>query len=258
MNFDNDKILRDAVDHAGGSMMHTPTFRQPDRTEELRKLLESRILVIDGAMGTMIQSYKLDEADYHGECFAGHAFPQKGNNDLLTLTRPDIIGEIHQGFLDSGVDILETNTFNSSSIAMADYGMEEQVYELNFAAARLARGIADAKSEETPGKPRFVAGVIGPTNRTSSISPDVNDPGYRNTNFGELVDVYTESVTGLVDGGADLLLIETVFDTLNAKAAIFAILQFFDDAGIRLPIFISGAITDASGRTLTGQTTEAF
>ncbi len=258
MNFESANIPRDAFDHSGGANTDMPAFRQPDRTEELRKLLESRILVIDGAMGTMIQSYKLDEADYHGERFAGHAFPQKGNNDLLTLTRPDIIGEIHQGFLDSGVDILETNTFNSSSIAMADYGMEEQVYELNFAAARLARGIADAKSEETPGKPRFVAGVIGPTNRTSSISPDVNDPGYRNTNFGELVDVYTESVTGLVDGGADLLLIETVFDTLNAKAAIFAILQFFDDAGIRLPIFISGAITDASGRTLTGQTTEAF
>ena len=173
MNFENTKILRDAVDHAGGVTTDMPTFRQPDRTEELRKLFESRILVIDGAMGTMIQSYKLDEADYRGSRFADHAFPQKGNNDLLTLTQPDIISEIHQGFLDSGVDILETNTFNSSSIAMADYGMEEQVYELNYAAARLARGVADAKSAETPDKPRFVAGVIGPTNRTSSISPDV-------------------------------------------------------------------------------------
>ena len=258
MTFARANIPRDGVDHGGGKNTNMPAFRQPDRTEELSKLLQRRILVIDGAMGTMIQSYRLDEADYRGDRFAEHAFPQKGNNDLLTLTRPDIIGEIHRAFLDSGVDILETNTFNSSAIAMADYGMEEQVYELNYAAARLARGIADEKSAETPDKPRFVAGVIGPTNRTSSISPDVNDPGFRNTTFGELVDVYTESVSGLVDGAADMLLIETVFDTLNAKAAIFAMLQFFDDAGVKLPIFISGAITDASGRTLSGQTTEAF
>ena len=252
------EILRDAADMNGGVATGNMTYRQPDRTEEIRALLENRILVIDGAMGTMIQSYKLEEADYRGERFADHAFPQKGNNDLLTLTRPDVIEEIHRGFLESGVDVLETNTFNSSAIAMADYGMEDCVYELNFTAARLARKVADAVSAETPDRPRFVAGVIGPTNRTSSISPDVNDPGYRNTNFGELVDVYTESITGLVDGGSDLLLIETVFDTLNAKAAIFAILQFFDTAGVKLPIFISGAITDASGRTLTGQTTEAF
>jgi 5-methyltetrahydrofolate--homocysteine methyltransferase len=251
-------FLREAADLGRGASGAMDTFRQPDRTEEIRALLESRILVIDGAMGTMIQAYKLEEADYRGDRFVDHAFPQKGNNDLLTLTRPDVIDEIHRGFLESGVDVLETNTFNSSAIAMADYGMEDCVYELNFAAARLARKVADDVSAETPDRPRFVAGVIGPTNRTSSISPDVNDPGFRNTSFEELVDVYTESVSGLVNGGSDLLLIETVFDTLNAKAAIFAILQFFDTEGIRLPIFISGAITDASGRTLTGQTTEAF
>ena len=251
-------FLREAADLGRGASGTADISRQPDRTTEIRSLLENRILVIDGAMGTMIQAYKLEEADYRGDRFADHAFPQKGNNDLLTLTRPDVIEEIHRGFLASGVDILETNTFNSSGIAMADYAMEECVYELNFEASRLARKVADDVSAETPDRPRFVAGVIGPTNRTSSISPDVNDPGFRNTSFEELVDVYTESVSGLVNGGADLILIETVFDTLNAKAAIFAILQFFDTESIRLPIFISGAITDASGRTLTGQTTEAF
>ena len=251
-------FLREAADLGRGASGTADISRQPDRTTEIRGLLENRILVIDGAMGTMIQAYKLEEADYRGDRFADHAFPQKGNNDLLTLTRPDVIEEIHRGFLASGVDILETNTFNSSRIAMADYAMEECVYELNFEASRLARKVADDVSAETPDRPRFVAGVIGPTNRTSSISPDVNDPGFRNTSFEELVDVYTESVSGLVNGGADLILIETVFDTLNAKAAIFAILQFFDTESIRLPIFISGAITDASGRTLTGQTTEAF
>jgi 5-methyltetrahydrofolate--homocysteine methyltransferase len=258
MNPTTTGFLREAADLGRGAAGAAETFRQPDRTEEIRALLENRILVIDGAMGTMIQAYKLEEADYRGTRFADHAFPQKGNNDLLTLTRPDVIDEIHRAFLSSGVDILETNTFNSSAIAMADYGMEDCVYELNYAAARIARKAADDVSADTPDRPRFVAGVIGPTNRTSSISPDVNDPGFRNTNFDELVDVYTESVNGLVNGGADLILIETVFDTLNAKAAIFAILQFFDTEGIRLPIFISGAITDASGRTLTGQTTEAF
>ena len=232
--------------------------RQSDRTEELRRILQDRIMVIDGAMGTMIQGYKLEEPDFRGDRFVDHAFPQKGNNDLLTLTRPDVVEEIHRGFLESGVDILETNTFNSTSIAMADYGMEDQVYALNYEGARIARRVADEITADTPDKPRFVAGVSGPTNRTSSISPDVNDPGFRNTTFEQLVDVYSESVSGLVDGGSDLILIETVFDTLNAKAAIFAIKQFFDKEGINLPIFISGAITDASGRTLTGQTTEAF
>lgn len=252
------EFLRDVADRSGGGSENKTTHRQPDRTAELRRLLESRILAIDGAMGTMIQAYKLKEPDYRGDRFADHPFPQKGNNDLLSLTRPDIIETIHRAFLASGVDVLETNTFNSSAIAMADYGMEDRVYELNFVSARIARSVADEVSAETPEKPRFVAGVLGPTNRTSSISPDVNDPGFRNTNFGELVDVYTGSVTGLVDGGVDLLLIETVFDTLNAKAAIFAVKQFLDSADMNLPIFISGAITDASGRTLTGQTTEAF
>ena len=232
--------------------------RQPDRTDEMRRILQDRIMVIDGAMGTMIQAHKLEESDFRGDRFVDHAFPQKGNNDLLTLTRPDIIENIHRGFLESGVDILETNTFNSTAIAMADYGMEDQVYALNYEGARIARRVADEVTADTPDKPHFVAGVLGPTNRTSSISPDVNDPGFRNTTFEQLVDVYTESITGLVDGGSDLILIETVFDTLNAKAAIFAIKQFMDREGMNLPIFISGTITDASGRTLTGQTTEAF
>lgn len=241
----------------GGDGART-VHRQPDRTEELRRLMDERILVIDGAMGTMIQAHKLEEADYRGELFADHAFPQKGNNDLLSLTQPDLIASIHESFLESGVDILETNTFNSTAIAMADYGMEDQVYNLNHSAAQIARGVADRISADTPDKPRFVAGVLGPTNRTSSISPDVNDPGFRNTTFDDLVEAYTESLLGLVDGGADIILIETVFDTLNAKAAIFAIEQFFDTQSMRLPVFISGSITDASGRTLTGQTTEAF
>ena len=258
MNSRKRVVLREAPDRSGAVGAGFAQQRQPDRTEELRRLLQERILVIDGAMGTMIQAYKLEEADYRGDRFVDHGFPQKGNNDLLTLTLPDVIEEIHRRFLDSGVDILETNTFNSTAIAMADYGMEDHVYALNYEGARIARRVADDISADTPDKPRFVAGVLGPTNRTSSISPDVNDPGFRNTTFEQLVDVYTESVAGLVDGGADILLIETVFDTLNAKAAIFAIKQFLHDEGINLPIFISGAITDASGRTLTGQTTEAF
>jgi 5-methyltetrahydrofolate--homocysteine methyltransferase len=245
-------------DMADGRSGDGALLRQPERTSELRRLLDERILVIDGAMGTMIQSYGLSEGDYRGRRFANHKFPQKGNNDLLSLTQPDLIGEIHRRFLETGVDILETNTFNSTAIAMADYGMEDQVYALNFEAARIARGAADDFFGKTPDRPRFVAGVLGPTNRTSSISPDVNDPGFRNTTFDDLVAVYTESVRGLVDGGADIILIETVFDTLNAKAAIFAVKQFFASEGVNLPIFISGAITDASGRTLTGQTTEAF
>ena len=258
MSFSHPPVCRDVADRSGGGAAGRTVFRQPDRTEELRRLLDSRIMVIDGAMGTMIQTHKLQEQDHRGVRFADHAFPQKGNNDLLTLTRPELIADIHRRFLESGVDVLETNTFNSTAIAMADYGMEDQVHALNYEAARIARGEADAITAETPDKPRFVAGVLGPTNRTSSISPDVNDPGFRNTSFDELVEVYTESVRGLVDGGVDILLIETIFDTLNAKAAIFAILQFFDAEKMRLPIFISAAITDASGRTLTGQTTEAF
>ncbi len=227
-----------------------------DRTAELSDLLARRILILDGAMGTMIQSYRLQEADYRGERFGDWPCDLKGNNDLLTLTRPAIIREIHSAYLDAGADILETNTFNSTSISMRDYQMESLVAELNREAARLAREVADQYS--TPDRPRFVAGVLGPTNRTASLSPDVNHPGFRNISFDELVAAYTEAAQALIEGGADLLLVETIFDTLNAKAALFAIQQVFDANGSRLPVMISGTITDASGRTLSGQTTEAF
>jgi 5-methyltetrahydrofolate--homocysteine methyltransferase len=229
-----------------------------DKTAELKKILATRILVLDGAMGTMIQTHKLDEAAYRGERFKDWPSDLKGNNDLLTLSQPKIIRDIHDSFLAAGADILETNTFNSTSIAEADYGMEELVYELNCEGAKLAKSAANEWSAKTPDKPRFVAGVLGPTNRTASISPDVNDPGFRNVSFDELVESYTEATQGLVDGGTDIILIETVFDTLNAKAAIYAVRKFFDDTGITLPVMISGTITDASGRTLTGQTPEAF
>ncbi|MBT9613919.1 MAG: methionine synthase, partial [Burkholderiales bacterium] len=229
-----------------------------DNTEQLKSLLQQRILILDGAMGTMIQRYKLSEADYRGERFKDWASDLKGNNDLLTLTQPKIIRDIHAAYLDAGADILETNTFNATSIAMADYQMEALVYELNREAAKLARGVADEFEAKTPSKPRFVAGVLGPTNRTASISPQVNDPSYRNTSFDQLVTAYTEAIQGLVDGGADILLVETIFDTLNAKAALFAIERYYDTHGFRLPIMISGTITDASGRTLSGQTAEAF
>ncbi len=229
-----------------------------DKTEQIKSLLKERILVLDGGMGTMIQSYKLEEEDYRGERFANHPCDVKGNNDLLTLTRPDIIKAIHGAYFDAGADIVETNTFNGTSIAMADYEMEDLVYELNEQGAKIAREVADELTAKNPDKPRFVAGVLGPTNRTCSISPDVNNPGYRNVTYMELVETYTEAIRGLVDGGADLLLVETIFDTLNAKAALFAIDQYFEDHDIRLPIMISGTITDASGRTLTGQTAEAF
>jgi 5-methyltetrahydrofolate--homocysteine methyltransferase len=229
---------------------------QPDRTEELRALLKQRILILDGAMGTMIQQHKLTEADYRGARFADHASDLKGNNDLLLLTKPEVIRGIHAEYLAAGADIIETNTFNATRLSQADYHLEEIVYELNVAGARLAREVCDEYS--STGKPRFVAGVLGPTSRTASISPDVNDPGYRNVTFDELVDNYVEACRGLTDGGADLILVETVFDTLNAKAALFAIEKFFDEAGRRWPIMISGTITDASGRTLSGQTAEAF
>lgn len=232
-----------------------------DRTARLSvftTLLKKRILILDGAMGTMIQSYKLEEKDYRGERFANWPSDVKGNNDLLLLSQPSIIAEIEKAYLDAGADILETNTFNSTRISQADYGMEHLAYELNVEGARIARQVADEKTRETPDKPRFVAGVLGPTSRTCSISPDVNNPGYRNVTFDELVDNYTEATKGLIDGGADFILIETVFDTLNAKAAIFAVQGVFESLGIELPIMISGTITDASGRTLSGQTTEAF
>ena len=224
----------------------------------LGRLLRDRILLLDGATGTMIQSYKLEESDYRGDRFVNHTVDVKGNNDLLNITRPDIISAIHSAYLDAGADIIETNTFNSTSVAMADYGMEDLSFELNKTGAELARIAADNFTEANPTKPRFVAGVLGPTNRTASISPDVNNPGFRNITFMELVDTYLTAVNALTQGGIDLILVETVFDTLNAKAALFAINQYFETHDNKLPIMISGTITDASGRTLTGQTTEAF
>ncbi|PPS62223.1 methionine synthase [Pseudomonas sp. BRM28] len=228
------------------------------RYQALQQALKERILILDGGMGTMIQSYRLEEHDYRGTRFADWPSDVKGNNDLLLLSRPDVIAAIEKAYLDAGADILETNTFNATQVSQADYGMESLVYELNVEGARIARQVADAKTLETPDKPRFVAGVLGPTSRTCSISPDVNDPGYRNVTFDLLVENYIEATRGLIEGGADLILIETIFDTLNAKAAIFAVQQVFEDDGIELPIMISGTITDASGRTLSGQTTEAF
>jgi 5-methyltetrahydrofolate--homocysteine methyltransferase len=228
------------------------------RLSLLQSALAERILILDGAMGTMIQQYKLGEAEYRGERFRDFAHDVKGNNDLLTLTQPQIIREIHEQYLAAGADIIETNTFNSTRIAQADYHMEGLVRELNLEAARIARAAADACEARDPSRPRFVAGAIGPTNRTASISPDVNDPGYRNTSFDELVATYTEALGALVEGGVDLFLLETIFDTLNAKAALFAIDQFCDETGVRVPVMISGTITDASGRTLSGQTPEAF
>ena len=228
----------------------------PDRSAELLALATRRILILDGAMGTMIQRHRLEEADYRGARFADWPSDVKGNNDLLVLTRPEVIREIHSQYLAAGADILETNTFNANSISMADYGMEALVHEINLEAAKLARSVAD--EYDTPDRPRFVAGVLGPTSRTATLSPDVNDPGFRNVSFDQLVATYYEATDGLVKGGADLILIETVFDTLNAKAAVFAVKKYFDDVGQTWPIMISGTITDASGRTLSGQTVEAF
>ena len=227
-----------------------------DRAAAFYAALKNRILVLDGAMGTMIQSYKLDEAAYRGTAYAAWPRDLKGNNDLLSLTQPQIIRDIHDQYLAAGADIIQTNTFNANRISLADYAMQDLSFEMNKAAASLARAAADAAA--TPDKPRFVAGSLGPTNRTASISPDVNDPGARNVTFDQLVDAYYEAVDGLCAGGADILMIETIFDTLNAKAAIFAVEKYFDDKNIRLPLLISGTITDASGRTLSGQTTEAF
>ncbi len=228
------------------------------RIHQLPELLSKRILILDGAMGTMIQSYKLDEAAYRGKRFKDFEYEVKGNNDLLVLTQPQIIREIHEQYLDAGSDIIETNTFNSTSVAMADYHMEELVYELNVEAAKIARAAADTYEKKDACRPRFVAGTLGPTNRTASISPDVNDPGFRNVSFDGLVAAYTEAIRGLVDGGADLLLVETIFDSLNAKAALFAIDRYCAEKGLKIPVMISGTITDASGRTLSGQTPEAF
>ncbi len=230
--------------------------------QNLRNIIENqlkqRILLIDGGMGTMIQGYQLEEADYRGERFADWHSDLKGNNDLLVLTQPDLIKEIHSAYLEAGADILETNTFNATTIAMADYDMEALSYEINYEAAKIAKAAADEWSAKTPEKPRFVAGVLGPTNRTCSLSPDVNDPGFRNVTFDDLVEAYSESTRALIKGGCDLILIETIFDTLNAKACSFAVESVFEELSIELPVMISGTITDASGRTLSGQTTEAF
>ncbi|MDF3052102.1 MAG: 5-methyltetrahydrofolate--homocysteine methyltransferase, partial [Geminicoccaceae bacterium] len=235
-----------------------PNRTRESRLAELEPLLGRRILVLDGAMGTMIQSYGLGEQDYRGERFTGWGSDLRGNNDLLSLTQPAIIRALHTADLEAGADILETNSFNSTAISMADYGMEDLAYELNHASARIAREVADEFERRAPEIPRYVAGVLGPTNRTASLSPDVNDPGFRNVRFDELVAAYGDAIRGLLDGGADLLLVETIFDTLNAKAALFAIDAHFAATGIRVPVMISGTITDASGRTLSGQTTEAF
>ena len=249
----------------------------PDRIALLEDALAARILVIDGAMGTMIQRHGLEEADYRGERFAegydalfapdGHAHgagcgceghDQRGNNDLLTLTRPDIIRDIHAAYLAAGADLVETNTFNSTSVSLADYRLQHLVGELNREAARIARDACDEAEARDPARPRFVIGVLGPTSRTASLSPDVNRPGFRATSFDQLREAYRDAADGLVDGGADVLMVETVFDTLNAKAALFAIEEAFDARGARLPVMVSGTITDASGRTLSGQTAEAF
>jgi len=220
----------------------------------IEKQLQDHILVLDGAMGTMIQRYPLEEADFRGERFTSHASSLKGNNDLLNITRPDIIFDIHKEYLDAGADIIETNTFSGTTIAQADYHLEDAVYDINFQGARLARKAADLFTD----KPRFVAGSIGPTNRTASISPDVNNPGFRAVSFDDLKTAYKEQIEALMDGGVDVLLIETVFDTLNAKAALFAANEVFEHRKLALPIMISGTITDRSGRTLSGQTPEAF
>ena len=226
--------------------------------KQLEDLLKERILVLDGAMGTMIQAYNFKEDDYRGSRFQEHPSPLQGNNDLLSLTQPEAIKTIHTKYFEAGADIVETNTFSSTTVGMADYQMEDLVYELNYESAKLAKEVAQAFTEKEPHKPRFVAGSIGPTNRTASMSPDVNDPGFRAINFQELVVAYQEQVEGLVAGGADILLVETVFDTLNAKAALYAIDSLKKKNNWEHPIMVSGTITDASGRTLSGQTVEAF
>jgi 5-methyltetrahydrofolate--homocysteine methyltransferase len=225
---------------------------------DIRQLLQKRILLLDGAMGTMIQRYELQEEDFRNGELRDHPRPLKGNNDLLSLTRPDIIQAIHKEYFEAGSDIIETNTFSGTTIAQADYGLEHLVYNINFESARIAKAAADEYTKADPEKPRYVAGAIGPTNRTASLSPDVNDPGFRAVSFNELRIAYKDQAKALIEGGVDILLVETVFDTLNAKAALFGIMELYDELGKELPIMVSGTITDASGRTLSGQTTEAF
>ena len=236
--------------------MADPIVDRQDRIAALKAALKKRILILDGAAGTFIQDYELDEAGYRGERFADWHCDIRGNNDILILSRPEIVTDMHNAYLESGADMIETNTFSATTIAQSDYDMEGLAIELNFEGARLARAAADAASTED--KPRFVAGAIGPTNRTASISPDVNDPGSRNVDFDELATSYGQAARALIEGGADTILIETIFDTLNAKAAIFAVEEVFDDLGFSIPVMISVTITDQSGRTLSGQTPEAF
>ncbi|NMC38133.1 MAG: hypothetical protein GYA41_07410, partial [Bacteroidales bacterium] len=226
--------------------------------ESLENIIRQRILVLDGAMGTMIQKQKLQEQDFRGEQFRSHPKPLKGNNDILSITRPDVILDIHSRYLEAGADIITTNTFNANRISMADYGMEDQVYEMNLYSARLAVRAIEMYEGEGKKSTHFVAGTLGPTNRTASMSSDVGDPGARSVTFEQLTEAYAEQARGLIDGGVDILLVETVFDVLNCKAALFAIESVFEEKGKRLPVMVSGTITDASGRTLTGQTLEAF
>ena len=249
--------------------MSTLPWLHPDRVALLLQGLRQRILILDGGMGTMLQGHDLDEGGFRGQRFEqghdehahAHDHPGcdlKGNNDLLTLTQPDIIRGVHEAYLEAGADLVETNTFNSTRISQSDYQLQKLAYELNLEGARLARAACDAMTLKTPHQPRFVIGVLGPTSRTASLSPDVNDPGFRNVTFEELAENYTEAANGLIDGGADVLMVETIFDTLNAKAALFALSELFHQRGARLPVMISGTITDRSGRTLSGQTAEAF
>lgn len=232
-------------------------LNMPERAN-IREILGKRIMVLDGAMGTMIQRYKLEEKDFRGERLKDHPHPLKGNNDLLSVTRPDIIKEIHREYLRAGADIIETNTFGSTSIAQADYHLEHLVYEINFQSAKIAREVADEFTAKEPDKPRFVAGAMGPTTKLASMSPDVNNPGYRAVTFDQLVTAFKEQARGLLEGGVDLLLPETITDTLNVKAALFAIQELFEELGREVPVMVSGTITDASGRILSGQTAEAF
>ena len=225
---------------------------------KITEVIKNRILVLDGAMGTMLQAYKFSEEDFRGERFKEYPIPLKGNNDLLSITQPEAIKTIHASYFEAGADIIETNTFSGTTIAMADYQMEDLVYELNYQSAKIAKEVAEEYTAREPNKPRFVAGAIGPTNRTASMSPDVNDPGYRAITFDELRIAYKQQVEALIDGGVDILLVETVFDTLNAKAALFAIEEVKEERNIEIPTMLSGTITDASGRTLSGQTAEAF
>jgi 5-methyltetrahydrofolate--homocysteine methyltransferase len=233
-------------------------YNEPINKMNIRDILNQRIMILDGAMGTMIQRYQLEEEDFRNEMLKTHPKPLKGNNDLLSITRPDIIKAIHAEYFEAGADIVETNTFSGTTIAQADYGLEHLVYDINYQSAKLAREAADEYTSRMPEKPRFVAGAMGPTNRTASLSPDVNDPGYRAVTFDELKIAYREQAKALIDGGVDIILIETVFDTLNAKAALYAVDELMEEMGKAYPVMVSGTITDASGRTLSGQTTEAF